>query len=171
MLKQVGRIRENGDTIVEVMVVLAILGLAIGISFATANRSLLNTNQAEENSQATDYAQSQVEDLRYLAPTSSSANPSENPGSNIFNPSTTFCITSPTVANPITTTKANCVFGAQKYQVVVYNCDRYNAGEDSNNPCAGTAAASDTFIVVATWPNILGQGTDSATLSYRVHVL
>jgi type II secretory pathway pseudopilin PulG len=171
MLGHRERIREGGDTIVEVMVVLAILGLAIGISFATANRSLLDTNQAEENSQATDYAESQVEDLRYLAPTSSSANPSQDPGSNIFNPSTTFCITSPTATTPITTTVASCVFGAQKYQVLIYNCDRYSADDADNNPCAGASAASDTFIIVATWPNILGQGSDSATLSYRVHVL
>jgi type II secretory pathway pseudopilin PulG len=165
MLRRYKKITSSGDTIVEVMVVLAILGLAISISFATANRSLLDTSQAEENSQATEYAESQVEDLRYLAPTSNSADTSQNPTSNIFNPTTAFCITNPTVASPITT--SNCKFGPQNYQVLVYNCDDYNGG--SNNPCTATSSRSDTFIVQATWPDPLGQGSDTVTLSYRVH--
>src|SRR5437868_4001892 len=74
----------RGDTIVEVLVVLAVLGLAIGISFATANRSLLATRAAQENSQATSYLQSQVEELRYLAPASS--------GQNIFQNGKFFCV-------------------------------------------------------------------------------
>lgn len=169
MLK-LNRLRKNdGDTIIEVMVVLAVLGLAIGISYATASRSLLDTNQAEENSQATEYATSQVEDLRYLAPTSSSTNHSQDPTANIFYPSGAFCISSPTAADPITTaTSTNCMFGGQ-YQVLIYNCDYFVPA--SINPCAGAAPNSDTFVVEATWPNALGQGADSATLSYRVHAL
>src|ERR1700683_2675070 len=90
----------RGDTIVEVMVVLAVLGLAIGISYSTANRSLLDTDQAEENSQATEYAQGEVEDIRYLAPNSASnpSNPNFANATNIFKPTTAFCITTPTAA-------------------------------------------------------------------------
>jgi type II secretory pathway pseudopilin PulG len=167
MLRRYKKITSNGDTIVEVMVVLAILGLAISISFATANRSLLDTAQAEENSQATEYAESQVEDLRYLAPTSSSTDTSQNPTANIFNPTSAFCITNPTAASPITTTTSNCKFGPQNYQVLVYNCDGYNRG--GNNPCSATSPNSDTFIIQAIWPDSLGQGNDTVTLSYRVH--
>src|SRR5690606_3729104 len=54
----------RGDTIVEVMVVLAILGLALSISYATANRSLIQTRQAQENAEATEIARGQVEALR-----------------------------------------------------------------------------------------------------------
>jgi type II secretory pathway pseudopilin PulG len=167
MLGRCKKMTSTGDTIVEVMVVLAILGLAISISFATANRSLLDTSQAEENSQATEYAETQIEDLRYLAPTSSSADPSQNPTTNIFNPTTAFCITNPTAASPITTIVSNCDFGTQKYQVLVYNCDGYSGG--GNDPCTAASHDSDTFIVQAIWPDALGQGSDSATLSYRVH--
>lgn len=157
----------SGDTIVEVMVVLAVLGLAIGISFATANRSLLDTSQAEENSQATAYAQSEVEDLRYLAPTSSSTNSGQNPTTNIFNPSGAFCIVTPTAVAPIITATANnCRFGTTPYVVVIYNCDHYIGAASDCNTINQT---SDTFVVQATWPDLLGEGTDSATLSYRVH--
>jgi type II secretory pathway pseudopilin PulG len=167
MLKSIRN--NNGDTIVEVMVVLAVLGLAIGISYATASRSLQDTNQAEENSQATEYAQSQIEDLRYLAPTSNSADHSQNPTTNIFYPSTAFCISSPTAVAPITiASSANCSYG-NNYRILIYNCDYFIP--TTINPCAGSAASSDTFVVQATWPNVLGQGSDSATLNYRVHSL
>jgi type II secretory pathway pseudopilin PulG len=158
----------NGDTIVEVMVVLAVLGLAVGISFATANRGLLDTSQSEQNSQATNYAQAEVEDLRYLAPTSNSTDTSQNPTSNIFNPAGTFCITDPTSSVPITTSsELNCTFGPTPFHILIYNCDSYTG--TSPNPCNGTATASDTFAVVATWSNIQGDGQDSATLYYRAH--
>jgi prepilin-type N-terminal cleavage/methylation domain-containing protein len=67
MLKRFTNLRERGDTIIEVMIVLAVLGLALGIAYATANRSLLNARQAQENSQATALVQSQVEALRALS--------------------------------------------------------------------------------------------------------
>lgn len=75
------KLNKAGDTIVEVMVVLSILGLAIGISYATATRSLKSTRAAQENAEATAVLQSQLETLRYLAPSMS-------------NPTTygTFCI-------------------------------------------------------------------------------
>jgi type II secretory pathway pseudopilin PulG len=161
---------ESGDTIVEVMVVLAVLGLAIGIAYATANRSLLDISQAEENAQATNYAQSEVENLRYLAPTSVSnpSDPGYNSTSNIFKPTGTFCINSVSASPPIVNaTPANCMFGTAPYHILIYNCDYYSGG--APNPCTGTAPNSDSFVVQATWPDVLGQGLDSATISYRVH--
>ncbi len=69
MLRRVRSLTQRGDTIVEVMVVLAVLGLAMGISYATANRSLKNTRQAQENSEATALVKAQIEQLRSLAST------------------------------------------------------------------------------------------------------
>src|SRR5271170_6288790 len=79
--------QQAGDTIVEVLVVLAVLGLAISISYATANRSILDARQAQENSQATEYVQAQIENLRAYA--------SYGPSSSdyIFKPAS-FCINS-----------------------------------------------------------------------------
>ncbi len=41
-------LRQRGDTIVEVMIVLAVLGLAIGIAYSTASRSLLGLLATEK---------------------------------------------------------------------------------------------------------------------------
>jgi prepilin-type N-terminal cleavage/methylation domain-containing protein len=160
----------RGDTIVEVLVVLAILGLAIGIAFSTANRGLLDTNEAEENSQASNYVQTQLESLRYLSPngTTDKSAPNYNSLSNIYAQTNSFCITSPTASSPIVNaTGTSCNFGSAPYSLQIFNCDAYTGADTA--PCSGTASSSDTFVVVATWPNVLGQGTDSVTSTYRVH--
>ncbi len=153
---------KRGDTIVEVMIVLAVLGLAIGVTYATANRSLLATRQAQENSEATALLRSQAELLRYLAPNGSTA-PS------IFNISKPnyFCIdTSNKVTafslgaalTPLASPSpypAGCVRNARYYLAVQYV-----------PPGAG---GDDEFVMTAMWADVLGQGTDSDTLIYRLH--
>lgn len=101
------RLKQNsrGDTIVEVMIVLAVLGLAIGISYATANRSLLNARQAQENSQATALVQSQVEALRTL---------STDANQNIFQAGP-YCLTQ----NAPYTVTNSCDFGTIPYTIAI----------------------------------------------------
>lgn len=160
------RLTQTGDTIVEVMVVLAVLGLAISISYATANRSLLNARQAQENSDAAGYVQAQVENLRVLAPTSTSGNPN-----NIFGQTHRFC--TQLVSNSVTIvpfSAANCTFPAGGlYVIAVYNCDDGGIRAAYPNQCSGVATNSNTLVVQASWGDVLGQGTDTVTLTYRDH--
>jgi type II secretory pathway pseudopilin PulG len=150
-----------GDTIIEVMVVLAVLGLAIGISYSTANRSLLNARQAQENSQATGLVQTQVENLRLLVANSTSDN--TDPTTNIFLPTTPYCINNPLGSSPIDTDQADCTHTLIPYTVLIYNCNKIPSG-----PCANVNGP-DTLVVEATWPDVLGQGNDSVILDYRLH--
>lgn len=64
MIKRFKRLNNSGDTIVEVMIVLAVLGLALSIAYATANRGLQQARNAQEHSQALGIINSQVELLR-----------------------------------------------------------------------------------------------------------
>ncbi len=135
------RSNSRGDTIVEVMIVLAVLGLAIGISYATANRSLINARQAQENAQATTLAQSQVEALRSLA---------DDTTPNIFQ------------AGPY------CLSAAAPYAIQTgTDCNRgtipYTVGITYTN------APTDTFTVRVSWPDVNGEGTDTVTQVYRLH--
>jgi len=152
MLKRAINGFSRGDTIVEVMIVLAILGLSIGICYATANRSLLNARQAQENSIATEIAQSQIETIRALA----AAN---NPSDNVFQ-SGPFCtylvsgdyhVMAPTT-NPDTSYKTECTRENSLYQIA----DTYDSSKD-------------TFTVVVTWPDVLGEGNDTVTQNYRTY--
>ncbi|HEY5152731.1 MAG TPA: type II secretion system protein [Candidatus Saccharimonadales bacterium] len=148
-VKILHQLNRAGDTIVEVMVVLAILGLAISISYATANRSLLNARQAQENSEATELIQSQIEALRTLT--------SVTDVPNIFNPALqNYCLVPTGVAPNIKYTNASgasCNMGSVPYQInITYS-----------------TAPTDTFTVTATWPDVLGEGNDTVTTIYRLH--
>lgn len=163
MLIGKNKFSNRGDTIVEVMIVLAVLGFAISISFATANRSLLNARQAQENSEATAYVQSQVEALQTMAALSTAT-------TGIFDLTLTtpFCITDVTAALPYIekTTLKNCDFETIPYSVLIYPCDRLASLVDT--PCA-VKTDNDTFIVRASWPDVFGGETDTVTMSYRIH--
>lgn len=64
MIRQPRSRNSAGDTIVEVMIVLAILSLAFAISTATANRSLGQSRNSQEHSETLSILSSQVELLR-----------------------------------------------------------------------------------------------------------
>jgi type II secretory pathway pseudopilin PulG len=63
--RQTRKLNNEGDTIVEVLVALAILSLAFAISYATANQGLNQSQNAQEHSQALGVVDSQLELLRY----------------------------------------------------------------------------------------------------------
>lgn len=60
-----GIIAQNGDTIVEVLIAIAIAAFAVGISYSTAQRSLQQAIAAREHNQALNILESQVADLNY----------------------------------------------------------------------------------------------------------
>ncbi len=135
-----------GDTIVEVMVVLAVLGLAIGISYATASRSLTNTRSSQENSSATELLKSQVEVLRYWA---ADLNYGALPPSFCVNPAASS-------VGSVVVTGASCK-----------NLDTYYTVDISYQD---TGTNPNTFTLIATWQDLQQKGyKDSATLVYRVH--
>jgi prepilin-type N-terminal cleavage/methylation domain-containing protein len=142
----------RGDTIVEVMVVLAVLGMAIGISYATANASLLETRQAQENSEATELAQSQIEALRTLT------QPGATP--NIFASAGPYCLVAAPPSYSLDTGSSCAISGGSfNYTISVMYLSPVT------NP-----TTPDQFTVNVTWPDVQGYGNDQVTLVYRVHL-
>jgi len=153
------RMGQAGDTIVEVIIVLAVLGLAISISYATASRSLEATRQAEENSQATAILQSQIETLRAFVALTDAAH-------NIFQ-SSAYCIdSSGTVTTNTTMTSADVTSGATStYSQYAGGC----VYKSLYHIAIGYDSGSDVFTARATWDDVSGKGIDTATLVYRLH--
>ncbi len=153
---------EDGDTLIEVLVVLAVLGFAIGISYATASQSLLNARQAQENTQATEYSQTELEFLRVLGPSGNITG--GNPTTNIYAQTSPFCIYSTSAVPPITNSCTN-FDPSGIYLVNIYYCAKI-----STSPPACTGITDPyTFIIQTTWPDVSGKGTDSVTLSYKTY--
>ena len=69
----VSKLNQVGDTIVEVMLSLAVLGMIIGTAFAIANRSLNRAQQSQERTQALKLAEGQVDSVKYLSESSNEA--------------------------------------------------------------------------------------------------
>jgi Tfp pilus assembly protein PilV len=158
--------RQAGDTIVEVIVVLAVLGLAVGISYATAHRSLLATRQAAENSQATALVQSQLETLKaYSAITG-------DPAHDIYQTASSYCIDAAgaVVANPAipATMPTSLTSDHSKYAAAcTVNTPYHIAIGYQKVDSSGNLI--DTFTGRITWDDVQGSGQDTVTLVYRLH--
>lgn len=58
------RSKQRGDTIVEVMLALTVIGMALGIAYGIANRSLATGRLAQERIEALKLAEGQLEHLK-----------------------------------------------------------------------------------------------------------
>jgi type II secretory pathway pseudopilin PulG len=150
-ISKIKKLNSCGDTIVEVMVVLAILAMALSVSYATANRSLLDIRQAQENEQATELLQGQVEELRTLTAPSSPVN--------IFTPGS-YCLS---------TSAPYTKLGSCGFSYAGQPAPAVSALYTIKTTYTPINASGGTFTIIATWPDIEGQGSDSIQLVYRLY--
>lgn len=166
--------RQRGDTIVEVMIVLAVLGSAISISYATANRSLRNARQAQDSSFATSLAQAQIEYLRANANVEPSTPVGPNP--NYIYGSQVFCFD--TAGNLVKFSAT--VTPAQRTDNAVYPpaCVTSHSQDFRTSIVYLTSGSDSKFEVKVYWDDGVQQPTGtpgvtvskaSTTLIYRVH--
>lgn len=141
-------LRERGDTITEVLIAIAVVSLVLGGAYVTANRSLQNTRDAEERSNALKVAEGQVEQLKYL----SSANPAALFGASV---PASFCISGGTsVASSTAPCRVNST-GAATTVEPAYNISITRSG--------------NTFTVRSVWTKVGGHAQNSVELKYRVY--
>ncbi len=141
------RRKQTGDTIVEVLIAVAVIATILAGAFTVTNRSTRAVRDAEEHAQALQFLQGQVELLRHAAATRSSL-PSSL--------STPFCLTSSAYFQP-----AN-----SQNQCLLNSLYRVSITSPTSSPNVGTTT---TFNLVASWA-ALGGGTNTVYLSYKVEV-
>jgi type II secretory pathway pseudopilin PulG len=61
------KLNKTGDTIIEVLLSLAVLGMVIGTAYAIASRSLKRAQQAQERTEATKLVEGQIDRIKYLS--------------------------------------------------------------------------------------------------------
>lgn len=151
---------QRGDTIVEVLLAVVVVGLAVTLGYGVASRSLKANRQAQERVEALKVVESQVERLKKRATT-------DTAGTGIFT-TNSFCLadsggTNTIVAqdapaanindDPLTGYDSNCVNGL--YHVSV---QRDNTGNDTIQ-----------YTVTARWFGIGGVEKEETQVKYRVY--
>lgn len=158
MLKQ--RVRpsfltcQRGDTIVEVLISLAVVSVILGGAYVTTNKSLLATRSAQERSNALKLAEAQVEELKGLIAT----NPAAIFGPGVPSP---FCVYNDTTAGTLTvvaSTNANCSVNAAGAATTIEPVFKLAITRSGNS-----------FTVSNTWTDIRGGQTDYLQLKYRAY--
>lgn len=148
------RSSQRGDTLVEVLIAIAVVSLILGGAYVTTNRSLQATRAAQERAIALKLAESQIERLK--------AQMSSSTGSVaiLAIPETSdFCI-SYASNGPVTLPNAACIL-------------------DTSGAAAGAGVepafrmairrTGFTFVLTETWYNVSGRNTDKLELRYRVY--
>lgn len=146
---------QRGDTIMEVLIAVAVLSLILTVSLALANRNTQGNRQAQERGEATKHTESQIELLKsYLA---SSANP-------VLPPNGNFCMKDDgTPSDPI----EGIVDETQEENFGAFNGrDECKKGEFYH---VYINRAGDTFTAHTRWVKVAGRGIDEATMVHRIY--
>jgi len=165
------KLNNFGDTIVEVLIAMAILGVVLSAAFVSVNRSVKNNTQSQEHSVALKLAEGQLETIREIS--SDTTNPNYNA---VFTEPHMFCLdqasaniitasitdsTGPILANAGSSLDSNTAYGAcgginSLYSIAV--------GRDL---VPGTTKQF-IFNVYIRWDSVIGTTQDSVNLVYKV---
>lgn len=158
---------QAGNTIVEVLIALAIIGLVLAGAYATANRSVRITQQTQERTNATKIAEQQLESLRSIVV----ANGDDK--SELFSTSETFCINDGSadsritnVPGPIPPDEQDAILASGAGEPYPNECvqqEFYHISVDRDD----TSADNPRFIVQVRW-NRLGGGVDQVKYIYGI---
>ena len=143
------KLTQVGDTIVEVLIAIAVISMVLAGAFVMTNNSLQGSRGAQERTNAVKLAESQIELIKGLSTSNSQA---------LFGAGvpTKFCINSAVAV--VADTNAACTMdstGAATTAQPAYHISITRSG--------------NTFTVQNTWTSIRGNTTNLVELEYRVY--
>jgi prepilin-type N-terminal cleavage/methylation domain-containing protein len=157
------KLQQAGDTIVEVLIVIAVISLVLAAAFVTSNRSVHSVRDAQEHGEAQTLVAGQIEELKALG-----SNNTMTPS--ILSMSTPFCVAK-TGANLqlyaySATPPTPCIVtgGGRQAGATVQPAYSLQINRSYNN-----ATKAYTFTVQATWASVTGRGTNNVTMYYRLY--
>jgi len=147
MLIRVKRLKQSGDTIVEVLFALIVIGIILTGGYSVVTHSILDERDAQEHSYALGLVQSQIEQLRaYVL---------YNPTSSLPFAITTGCM----VSSAPVSGSSSCTYSLNSTQQYLISV-KLNTTDNVYN-------------VTATWPSLIlnnGSSQDNITIPYRIEL-
>ena len=145
-----------GDTIVEVMMSIAVVGAVLGAAYVAVNRAAQNNQQAAEHAEALGYAQAQVEQIANVVN-------GTTPGT-LYSTSTTLHCFNPNGSGVLydiagTTLTATSAYPSQ--------CNKGLGAAGFFSVGFQYVPATSVFKVSVFWPSATGSGVDQVTLEYQ----
>ena len=166
--------RSRGDTLIEVMIAMAIISSVLAVSYTTASRALNMGQQAQERVEALKLVEGQIETLKYAAGLD---------GTTVYSAGDSFCLDASgvvqaqnAVPDDLFTDTLNSAAAASGIPVSgeIYNtkCSvgtsgRYKLSIVRQDSGAAPSLRS-TFLVRARWER-LGGGIDEVAIYYKLH--
>ena len=140
-------LHERGDTVVEVLISIAVISLVLGGAFVTSNRSLQGTRDAEERSNALKMAETQIEQIKAMAGT--------NPVALFDHGISSFCLSGTTA---YASSSATCLVDSTGTPTTAQPAYR-----------VAVTRSGDTFTVTSSWIKVGSDQQNKVTLMYRAH--
>jgi prepilin-type N-terminal cleavage/methylation domain-containing protein len=141
---------ERGDTIVEVLIAIAVISLILGGAFVMTNRSLQGTRDAQERVNATKLVEGQIEQIKELAGGSES--------DTLFGTTVpaSFCIDADGAV--VNAASSGCRVNA-------------SGGAPTTEPIFGLVVtrAGNTFTVRTEWTSVRGDTQNNVEMKYRAY--
>lgn len=176
------RLNNFGDTIVEVLIAMAVVGVILGGAYVTVQKSFNQTRDAQEHGEALNLAQSQTEQLIKAA-----GNPAGRQA--LVDQTKAFCFandgTGISSTNNITATNITPT-NPQNNTLVPAANDPFTQYVESVNSIANTGCAfqpqggvkyytaiekqSNTYVIHVRWDRVGGGSKREVTISYRLYL-
>jgi prepilin-type N-terminal cleavage/methylation domain-containing protein len=140
---------ERGDTLVEVLIAIAVITSVMGGAFVMTNRSLQGSRDAQERVNSTKLVESQIEQTKNLAATTPTA---------IFGTGvpSSFCING--AGAVVASTNAACLVDVTGAPSTAQPNFRLTATRSGN-----------TFTFTSTWTSVRGNVSNNVVIKYRIY--
>ncbi len=160
-----GHLNQKGDTIVEVLIAMAVASLVLGSAYAVANHSMKNSRQAQEHSEALQIAQKQLEAI--VSAVTDDAKVHDLEDSTIKYKCLSDVDESVVKQPSLQTVGSDPSNYAAACRDLGVGSGGYRTAVEYVVPAAQIPKIDPYYRVYVTWPSITGNGDDQVSLSYR----
>jgi len=146
-----------GDTIVEVLVCIAVVSAVLGGAFVTTRSSQVGVRNSQEHAEALKLIESQLEQLRG---DTTDAQTATTPFC-MYNEIPVSAVVAPFAAHCTQDSAGQSGQPGSRYYLTIYRCNAIG--------CGNSIAGSYLYTVKASWPQVDGKGNATETMVYRLY--